>query len=138
MTGSLQIDPKSLQILRDIYSGRGVVEYPSDVSETFNQIGQKIIELELNTSALWLFTAYAAVFLAWLLCRYVSFNGWEKFVIWCVAVIAAVVTVIQFNNVIACKTFPEKVIYEYLQYYETYNEGCVESKDPSAPREYKE
>ena len=85
------------------------------------QLCAKFIAWEISTSYAWMAIMGVAVILSLIFAIIVyktSVNGWygaEWFIFGCTLLIAISVCGVQIFDIIECKTFPEKAIYDYIQ-----------------------
>jgi hypothetical protein len=80
----------------------------------------KFIKWEISTSIAWIIImtvcTVIALIAAIIICKCCYWGGFEWFLFGCVLVILILVIGSQVFDIIECKTFPEKVIYDYITY----------------------
>ncbi len=106
------------------YLGRQIgitIDWTSEnVMPYVEQLCEKFILWEINTSFAWMGIMAIVVILsliaAILINRFGDACGTEWFIFGCVVVIAVAVVGTQIFDIIECRTFPEKTIYDYIQF----------------------
>lgn len=85
------------------------------------QLCEKFIHWEVSTSFAWIAIMWCSMILTLIFAIVVykidSFNGFEWVIFCSVLVATIIVTGVQVFDIIECKTFPEKAIYDYIQYH---------------------
>jgi hypothetical protein len=107
------------------YLGRQIgitIDWTSEnVLPYVEQLCEKFILWEVNTSFAWMGIMAVVVILsliaAILVNRFGNWYGSEWFIFGCVVVIAVVVVGLQIFDIIECRAFPEKAIYDYIQFH---------------------
>lgn len=99
-----------------------VIDWTSEnVLPYLQQLCEKFIHWEINTSLAWICIAGGVTLLMLIFAITVSFfdawSGEQWFIFLCVLGIAIIVSGIQVFDIIECKTFPEKAIYDYIQWH---------------------
>ena len=92
----------------------------NNVFPYIEQLCEKFINWEISTSIAWMVIMCVATVLSLIVVIIVNkFSDWEGFE-WMIFTVVLAATIVvcgcQTFDIIECKTFPEKVIYEYIQY----------------------
>lgn len=93
----------------------------NNVFPYIEQLCEKFINWEISTSIAWMVIMCVATVLSLIFAIIINkVSDWDGFE-WVIfgSVLAATILVcgVQIFDIIECKTFPEKVIYEYIQYH---------------------
>lgn len=119
----MQISDEVIKILEYLCDKIGVtIDWTSNnVLPYVEQLYEKFIMWEVNTSFAWIYIMGAITVIA-LICAIVIHNisdwgGFEWFIFGCILCVTIIVCGIQIFDIIECKTFPEKVIYDYIKTY---------------------
>lgn len=110
-----------IKVLDDLCRRFGlVVDWTSEnVIPYLQQLCEKFIGWEINTSFAWIIMAGSVTVLMLIFAIVVSFfdawSGEQWFMFLCVLAIAIIITGVQVFDIIECKTFPEKAIYDYIK-----------------------
>ena len=99
-----------------------VVDWTSEnVIPYLQQLCVKFINWEVNTSLAWIIIAGGITVLMLIFSIVVTFfgswSGEQWFIFLCVLGIATIIIGVQVFDIIECKTFPEKAIYDYIKMY---------------------
>lgn len=119
----MQISNEIINVLEYLGDKIGVtIDWTSNnVLPYVEQLCKKFILWETNTSFAWIVIAgsiliFALIF-AILVNRLSNWDGVEWFIFGVISLITIIVIAIQCFDIIECKTFPEKAIYDYIQLY---------------------
>ena len=112
-----------IKILDDLCRRFGlVIDWTSEnVLPYLQQLCEKFINWEINTSLAWIYIAGVVTVLMLIFAIVVGFfdtwdgEQWVFFI--CVFAISVIVIGVQIFDIIECKTFPEKAIYDYIKQY---------------------
>lgn len=80
------------------------------------QLCEKLVLWECNTSIAWIIIMVALTILALLLAIFVDWDKMEWVIFGVVVLFTIVVIGCQAFDIIECKVFPEKTIYDYIQH----------------------
>lgn len=81
------------------------------------QLCEKFIKWEIGTSVTWIGITIITTIIVFIFSKVVYCDGLEKIIFWGVICVAICVIGKQVFDIVACYTFPEKVIYDYIQLY---------------------
>ena len=119
----MQISDEVIKILEYLGQKIGVtIDWTSNnVLPYVEQLCKKFILWETNTSFAWIAIAggviiFSLIF-AILINRLSDWDGFEWFIFGIIAFAMVVVIACQVFDIIECQTFPEKAIYDYIQYH---------------------
>lgn len=119
----MQISDEVIKILEYLGQKIGVtIDWTSNnVLPYVEQLCKKFIMWEINTSFAWIWImgivfVLALGFAILIRCLY-DWDGIEWVIFGGIAVIALVVIGCQIFDIIECQTFPEKAIYDYIQFH---------------------
>lgn len=110
-----------IKVLDDLCRRFGlVIDWTSEnVIPYLQQLCEKFIDWEINTSLAWIIMAGSVTALMLILTIVAGFfdawSGEQWFMFLCVLAIAIIITGVQVFDIIECKTFPEKTIYDYIK-----------------------
>lgn len=111
-----------IKILDDLCARFGIaIDWTSEnVIPQLEKITEKLVRYECTTSIMWL--VFAVILIAFGVALIIAdikldWEGGGCFIGSCVIVIGMVVTICQIIDIIACNTFPEKVLMDYLTNY---------------------
>lgn len=76
----------------------------------------KFIKWEIGTSIAWIVLSIISIIIVMIFSKNVDLDGFEKFIFWAVLIVAIVLIGCQSFDIIECYTFPEKAIYDYIQW----------------------
>lgn len=94
-----------------------MIDWTSDnVLPYLEQLCEKYIKWEIATSIAWIIMSSILIVIGLIFVKVVDSYGMEKVVFWCILIIAFIVIGTQVFDIIQCCIFPEKQIYEYIQY----------------------
>lgn len=118
----MQISDEVIKILEYLGQKIGVtIDWTSNnVLPYVQQLCEKFIAWEISTSYAWIAIAggvfiialISAILISWFHCC--GFE-WGAFAV--VAIVTVIIIGCQVFDIIECQTFPEKAIYEYIQFY---------------------
>lgn len=117
----MQVSDEVIEVLEYLCKKIGVtVDWTNNnVLPYAEQICKKFITWEISTSFAWIWIMSAvtiiALILAIIIHNIVDLEGFEWFVFGLILTVTIVVCGCQIFDIIECKTFPEKVIYDYIQ-----------------------
>lgn len=110
-----------IKILDDLAKRLGIaVNWSSEnVIPYLEQLCEKFINWEISTSFAWIaimsvVTILSLIF-ATIIYRTVNWDGMEWMIFGIILVASIIIIGFQIFDIIECKTFPEKVIYEYIK-----------------------
>ena len=110
-----------IKVINDLCEKFGVaIDWTSEnVLPYLEQLAEKFISWEISTSIAWIIMMWvltiASLTFAIIVYKFDSCDGieWAPFI--CLLVVTILVTGMQVFDIIECKTFPEKAIYDYIQ-----------------------
>ena len=113
----MQISDEVIKILEYLGEKIGVtIDWTSNnVFPYIEQLCEKFVNWEVNTSFAWMAIMGVSTIIALILAILVDLDGCEWFVFYMILILAIVVCSVQTFDIIECKTFPEKAIYDYIQ-----------------------
>ena len=79
------------------------------------QLCTKYITWEISTSYAWIGIMCALVIVGLIFSKIANMDGFEKVIFWTIVITAFIVVGAQIFDIIECKTFPEKTVYDYIQ-----------------------
>ena len=93
----------------------------SNVLPYIEQLCKKFIEWEISTSFAWIVIAIIVIIIGFVIAlivyKCIDLEGAE-WLMWCIlSFVMCIVIVAQTFDIIECKTFPEKAIYDYIELY---------------------
>lgn len=119
----MQISDEVINVLEYLCDKIGVtIDWTSsNVLPYVEQLCEKFIVWEVNTSFAWMaimgvVTVISLIF-AIVIHKISCWDGTEWIVFGCALVATIIVCGVQVFDIIECKTFPEKAIYDYIQYH---------------------
>lgn len=89
----------------------------NNVLPYLEQICEKFIKYEIGASIGWIVIAIVFVILGFILMKTANMDGLEKVIFWMVVICAVIVIGVQSFDIIECYTFPEKAIYDYINFH---------------------
>lgn len=116
----MQISNEIIQVLEYLAEKIGItIDWTNNnVLPYVEQICKKFIEWEYSTSLVWIITAVSVLVIALLFAIFArDFEGFQWFVFCAVLVISIIVICVQIFDMVECRVFPEKTIYDYIQAY---------------------
>ena len=116
----MQFSNEIIQILEYLGEKIGVtIDWTNNnVLPYVEQLCEKFIKWEISTSLTWIIVAASLLVIAFLFAIFArNLDGFQWFVFCVTLVISIIVICVQAFDVVECRTFPEKTIYEYLQAY---------------------
>ena len=119
----MQISDEVIKILEYLCDKIGVtIDWTSNnVLPYVEQICEKFIMWEVNTSFAWMaimgVTTISALIFAIIIHNVSDWGGMEWLIFGGILAVTIIVCGCQIFDIIECKTFPEKTIYEYIQYH---------------------
>ena len=119
----MYISDEIIKVLEYLGSEIGLtIDWTSNnVLPYIEQLCEKFIIWEVNTSFAWIVIMWCATILALIftiiIYKCIDWGGAEWFIFGMVLTATICVTGVQVFDIIECKTFPEKTIYDYIQYY---------------------
>lgn len=112
----MQISKEIIEVLDYMGNKFGLaIDWSSEnVLPYIEQLCSKFISWEVATSIAWIFIAILAVIVIGVIVKLAD-GEWGCFI--AATVVAIVIIGCQMFDIIECKTFPEKAIFEYIQQY---------------------
>lgn len=89
----------------------------NNVLPYLEQLCGKFIKWEISTSIMWIVIMFISTIAAFAFSKIAKLDGFEKGVFWFIALISIIVVGVQAFDIIQCCTFPEKAIYDYINFY---------------------
>lgn len=118
----MQVSDEIIKVLEYLGEKLGVtIDWTSNnVLPYVEQLCEKFIAWEISTSYAWMAIMGAAVILSLIFAIIVNsvgdgLYGAEWFIFGCTLLIAVIVCGVQIFDIVECKTFPEKAIYDYIR-----------------------
>ena len=123
----MQISSEIIEVLEYLGQKFGIaIDWTGEnVLPYLEELFAKFIAWETQTSIAWIVIAGSATALALIIAVALSFFsdfsevGWYIFA--AVAIVAIIIISFQVFDIIECKTFPEKTVFDYIQQYKAMN-----------------
>lgn len=87
----------------------------SNILPYVEQLCGKLVKWEIGTSITWIGITIMTTIITLIFSKVADWDGLEKTIFWCVVCGAIAVIGRQVFDIVECYTFPEKVIYDYIQ-----------------------
>lgn len=116
----MQISNEIIQVLEYLAEKIGItIDWTNNnVFPYVEQLCKKFIEWEYCTSLTWIIVAASLLVIAFLFAIFArNLDGFQWFV-FCVALVVSIIVIcVQVFDMVECRLFPEKTIYDYIQQY---------------------
>lgn len=115
----MQISDEVIKILEYLCGKVGVtIDWTSNnVLPYLEQLCVKFVKWEIGTSIGYIVFMIVSVIIGLIFSKVVDWDGMEKMLFWCMVVVAVISIGVQAFDIITCYTFPEKAIYDYINYH---------------------
>ena len=115
----MQISNEVIKILEYLCDKIGItIDWTSNnVLPYVEQLCEKFIAWEINTSFAYIGIMGVITIITLIFSIILDWDGFEWCIFICVLIVAITVCGCQIFDIIECKTFPEKAIYDYIQTY---------------------
>jgi len=114
----MQVSDEIIKVLEYLCEKIGItIDWTSNnVLPYVEQLCTKFIKWQIGTSIGWIVIMLILVIVGLIFSKVVDIGGFESFIFWVIVMIAVIVIGVQAFYIIECYTFPEKAIYDYIQY----------------------
>lgn len=115
----MQISDEIIKVLEYLCSKIGLtIDWTSNnMLPYIERLCTKFIKWEIGTSVTWIGIAVITTIIVLIFSKVVDFGGFEKVIFWGTVCVAIGIIGKQVFDIVECYTFPEKAIYDYIQYY---------------------
>lgn len=115
----MQISDEIIKVLEYLCTKIGItIDWTSsNVLPYVEQLCTKFVKWEIGTSITWIGIFIVTTIIALIFSKVVDWGGLEKGIFWCIVGVTIGVIGSQVFDIVECYTFPEKVIYDYIQLY---------------------
>lgn len=115
----MKISDEVIKVLEYLCEKIGItIDWTNDnVLPYVEQLCGKFIKWEIETSTAWIVISIIAIVVALIFSNVVDLGGFEQAIFWCSVVIAVITIICQAFDIIKCYTFPEKALYDYVQFH---------------------
>lgn len=116
----MQISNEIIQVLEYLAEKIGItIDWTNNnVLPYVEQLCKKFIEWEYSTSLAWIIIMASLLVIAFLFAIFArGLDGFQWFVFCTTLVISIIVICVQIFDMVECRVFPEKTIYDYIQQY---------------------
>lgn len=114
----MQVSDEVIKVLDYLCKKIGLtIDWTSNnVLPYIKQLCGKFIKWEIGTSIAWIAVAIVLIIFSVVFLKVVDLGGYEKLIFLVIVFIAGIVIGSQIFDIVTCYTFPEKAIYDYIQF----------------------